>query len=95
MVKAKKLPAGKTSEDELEIEEDENEDLDEKRKTKPKVRIINVTLCSISEFYHMVKQFLFQKISQKLSDCVNYIEVQLHVLLATRNSFIAYIPYFL
>jgi len=42
LVKAKKLPAGKTSEDELETEEDENEDLDEKRKTKPKV--FNVVL---------------------------------------------------
>ena len=46
LVKAKKLPAGKTSEDELETEEDENEDLDEKRKTKPKVWIINFVLCS-------------------------------------------------
>ena len=59
LVKAKKLPAGKTSEDELEIEEDENEDLDEKRKTKPKVRIINDALCSISEYGE--NNFFFRK----------------------------------
>ena len=39
MVKAKKLPSGKTSEDDIEYSDDENEDLDEKRKTKPKVTI--------------------------------------------------------
>ena len=72
LVKAKKLPAGKTSEDELEIEEDENEDLDEKRKTKPKVRIINVALCSISEFYHMVKTISF---SENLSKIVRLREL--------------------
>lgn len=49
LVKAKRLPQGKTSEDEIEEEEDEVDDLDEKKKEKPK------------------------KISQKLSDCVNYI----------------------
>ena len=47
LVKAKKLPAGKTSEDELETEEDENEDLDEKRKTKPKV--FNVVLSIVAK----------------------------------------------
>lgn len=49
LVKAKRLPPGKSSEDDLEDQDDEMEDLDEKRKEKPK------------------------KISQKLSDCVNYI----------------------
>lgn len=49
LVKAKRLPPGKSSEDDIEEGEDEVEDLDEKRKEKPK------------------------KISQKLSDCVNYI----------------------
>ena len=41
LVKAKKLPSGKTSEDDIEYSDDENEDLDEKRKTKPKVLIIS------------------------------------------------------
>ena len=49
LIKAKRLPPGKSSEDDIEEEEDEVEDLDEKKKDKPK------------------------KISQALSDCVNYI----------------------
>ena len=48
LVKAKRLPAGKSPDDEL-ISEDDDDEVDEKRKEKAK------------------------KISQKLSDCVNYI----------------------
>ena len=51
LVKAKKLPADKTSDDDLEIEEDENEDLDEKRKTKPKVCGI---VAILSSFKHII-----------------------------------------
>ena len=69
LVKAKRLPPGKGPEDEIQDEPDDAEDLDEKRKQKPKVYSFSpIFPDGLSNF-----SFFLQKISQKLSDCVNYI----------------------
>ena len=76
LIKAKRLPPGKdeTFEDEDE-EEDDQDDLDEERRQKlSKVKFSSNAMLFMYLPPCIKIPYLFQKISQKLSDCVNYIE---------------------